>query len=126
MSKAPVLLVLVLALAVGGSLVAASSSTPAPAAYGVEVDLAPLADHPDGYRCHVAIRDLATNEVLAAPQLVFPKGQDAATQTTIPGTDRLASLTVEVADDGTLTYELEVRSGEEVVSHHKATVALEG
>lgn len=126
MKKALIALVLVLVAGVAGSLVASTAEPARDGAFGFEVDLAPLADTPNGYRCQATFRDLATNDVLAAPQLVFLKGSDARTQTEIPGTGQVAALTVQVSDGGVLTYELEVRAGARVVGRHKATVTLEG
>jgi len=126
MKRVLIVLILVLAAGAAGSLVASTAKPAADGAVGFEVDLAPLADTPNGYRCQATFRDLATNDVLAAPQLVFLKGSDARTQTEVPGTGQIAALTVKVSDDGILTYELEIRAGARVIGRHKATVALEG
>lgn len=126
MPKTIVLSTLAVVLLAGVTLVAASPEASPEPSFGFEVDLAPLADTPDGYRCQATFRDLRTDEVIAAPQLVFLRGSDAQTQTEIPGTGQVAALSVKVSEEGTLSYELEVRAGQELVTRHKATVALKG
>jgi hypothetical protein len=125
MKRTPTLLALALAVAIGGSLIAATG-LPRPATHlDFEVDLAPLDDASDSYRCQATFRDLETGEVFSAPQVVFRKGSEARMATGIPGTGRQAVLTVHVSEAGTATYELHVQDAERLISRHRATVALD-
>lgn len=105
------------------TLGAASEPT---AHYSVEVDFGSLADHPGAYQCQAVFKDLASGEVLAAPKVAFPAGTPVKTESEIPGRSEKATLSASVDEEsGTLTYELEVRGGNRVLSRHKATVALQ-
>ena len=124
MKRTPILLALVLAVAIGGSLIAATG-LPKPATHlDFEVELAPLDDPAGGDRCQATFRDLETGEVFSAPKVVFSKGKTAVMQTGIPGTHRTARLVVHVTETGMATYELQVEDGERLLGRHKATVAL--
>lgn len=125
MKRTTIVLALALAVAIGGSLIAATDRPGPETAFGFEVDLAPLGPGQEGYRCQATFRDLATDEILAAPTVVFVKGSEARTQSEIAETGQLAVLTVQVSATGTATYELEVQEGERLVGRHRATVALD-
>lgn len=125
MNRTTILLALALAVAIGGSLVAATG-IPKPATHlDFEVELGPLDDAGNTYFCQATFRDLETGEVFSAPKVTFLKGKTAIMETGIPGTGRAARLEVHVSEAGTATYELQVRDGERPLGRHKATVGFE-
>ena len=126
MPKIRWLLIVALLVLFGGSLLAFAGPGDSTTSFGFEVDLSPLDGTPGGYRVQVIFRDLASDEVLAAPRLVFLAGDPVSTESEIPGTGAVAALSAEVSKEGVATYELEVRAKGRVLSRHKATVALGG
>jgi len=119
----PLLGLVVVSLAAVVTLGAASAPAPH---YSVELEFGAVAGHPGAYQCQAVFKDLASGEVLAAPKVVFPAGTPARTESEIPGRGEKAMLSASVDEEsGTLTYELEVRGRDTVLSRHKATVGLQ-
>lgn len=88
-----------------------------------EVKLEPMAK-PGVYQATVEIRDVSTQEVVAAPILAFLKGEPVSTKTTLDsGEEVLFTIQVEAAG-ATASYSAEVRNGGRTLALQKASIAL--
>jgi hypothetical protein len=113
----------ILALCAAGASFAAEGSA-MPQNVGVEVDVQPAESPAGAYLCRATVTDLRSGEVLSAPQVAFPAGEEAQLRTgTSPGAEVLIRVTV-AADGSRATYTAEVRSEGRTVSSHKASVQL--
>ena len=95
-----------------------------PQSVGVEVDVQPAESPAGAYVCRATVTDLSSGEVLSAPQVAFPAGEEARLRTgTSPGAEVLIRVAV-AADGSRATYTAEVRAQGRTVSSHKASVRL--
>ncbi len=88
---------------------------------GLELDVQPAKSPANAYVATAIIRDLDSGEVVSAPRVTFPKGEEAKVRSGVePGADIL--LTVLVNNEGNqAVYTCEVRRGDKVVSSQRAT-----
>lgn len=98
----------------------------AAAATGLDVEVAiePAPQHETAYRCTATLRDQATGETLAAPTVLFRRGEDATVSAELEGGQGIR-LTVGVAASGdAATYRAELLDRGKVVSSQRATVTF--
>lgn len=111
-------LLLVCGLALSGNATTGVSN------FGIQVDVNPLANGTAGYQCKATVRNLDTDEVVAAPSLALPEGEEGTSSTALDTTGDLIKFHVSHSS-GKVTYQIEVRSAAGLVlADHKATVNL--
>lgn len=71
----------------------------APAALAIEFSLEPSGETAGAFEAAAVIRDAETDEVLAAPRLLFLEGDEAVSRTTLPD-GRHVELAVLVSESG--------------------------
>jgi hypothetical protein len=113
----PVLLLMTCVALVGAAPGAKSS------AYSTEVSIQPGGE--GVFVLKAKVKDLASGEVIAGPMVKMPAGETAKTESTLPDSDTMVTLSANIdAAKHSATYTITVKSGKSVVSEHSANVAL--
>ncbi len=112
-----------LALAAVLCLCCSQAAFAAVRALGSDVTLVPLAK-PGAYQATVEVRDLVSNEVLAAPKIAFMKGEPAIATAKLDSGEEFR-FTIQVDASGkSASYSAELRDAGKVVAQQKASIAL--
>lgn len=93
--------------------------------FALELDITPEPDEPNIYRARAEVRDLATDTVLARPQVLFPRGEAAMLRSGIqPGLEIVLEITVEDDERKRAVYAARVLRDGTVISSQRVRVTL--
>jgi hypothetical protein len=108
-----------------GAALALPEMAPAAERIGVELTVSKASGESGKYRCQTTVKDLTTNQVLAAPDIFFRLGEPAKTSSTDPATGLSVEISVAVTGAGEqFDHVVLVRRGDAVVAAQSGTVHL--
>ena len=96
---------------------------------GIEISATPVpSDHPDQYVISVVVTDLDTGQVISAPRISTPKGQETTARSSFiapNGEPSEFEMRVEIAEDASgVSYSWTMTTDGKVVSSHTADFEL--
>jgi hypothetical protein len=108
------------------SLASATSAAKLPpaAGYGSEVTLEPMPGRAGVFVAKAVVKDLATDQVVAAPSLAFPAGEEATAESTSPAGTTLRLRVKADAATGKAEIALSLVAGSEERTLQRTTVQL--
>ncbi len=93
--------------------------------YEVEVSIEPYPAVRGGFLFKASVMELGTRKVIAAPELVFQRGEPATAESSQEGSGVQTTAKVEIAADGArAVYEVVISTPQGPTSVHKAAVSL--
>lgn len=92
--------------------------------YGVEVEFDMSSNH-GTFTCTAVVSDLVSGEVVAAPRVTAPIGEEAVARSRMQFADTSFHIVLTFfADANTANYTLEVTQGEDLIAKQKSSVKL--
>ena len=105
-------------------IAAAPAALPQAPGFATDVQIEPSGKPQGGFSIRVKVTNLSSGEVVAAPHLLVPAGENGETQSDLPDQ---SAVTVSAKVDATghaATYSIALKKGESVLSSHTAKVNL--